>query len=152
MADGAGRSLRNSTAMTRKAPATAEGGRQASPSWVNQMGTLGGGNHFIEVCLDEAGPVWVMLHSGSPRHRQRASARYFIELARRDMERCAHPAAGPGPGLLRGRQPSTSTTTCEAVGWAQEYARAEPRRDDGRWSLAGARAASARPSESHAKR
>lgn len=30
-----------------------------------QMGTLGGGNHFIEVCLDEAGSVWLMLHSGS---------------------------------------------------------------------------------------
>src|SRR5258706_16081964 len=34
-------------------------------SWVRQMGTLGGGNHFIEVCLDEAGRVWVMLHSRS---------------------------------------------------------------------------------------
>ncbi|MDP5312757.1 RtcB family protein [Streptomyces poriferorum] len=30
-----------------------------------QMGTLGGGNHFIEVCLDESGSVWLMLHSGS---------------------------------------------------------------------------------------
>ncbi|APY87014.1 RtcB family protein [Streptomyces alfalfae] len=32
---------------------------------VKQMGTLGGGNHFIEFCLDEAGAVWLMLHSGS---------------------------------------------------------------------------------------
>ena len=30
--------------------------------WMNQMGTLGGGNHFIEVCLDESDQVWVMLH------------------------------------------------------------------------------------------
>ncbi len=30
-----------------------------------QLGTLGGGNHFIEVCLDETGAVWLMLHSGS---------------------------------------------------------------------------------------
>src|SRR6478736_1379474 len=30
-----------------------------------QMGTLGSGNHFIEFCLDEAGSVWLMLHSGS---------------------------------------------------------------------------------------
>ncbi|MBD0736340.1 RtcB family protein [Streptomyces sp. CBMA29] len=30
-----------------------------------QMGTLGGGNHFVEVCLDESGAVWLMLHSGS---------------------------------------------------------------------------------------
>ncbi|MEU2788394.1 RtcB family protein [Streptomyces sp. NPDC007100] len=32
---------------------------------VKQMGSLGGGNHFIEFCLDEAGSVWLMLHSGS---------------------------------------------------------------------------------------
>lgn len=32
--------------------------------WINQMGTLGGGNHFIEICLDEADAVWIMLHSG----------------------------------------------------------------------------------------
>ncbi|WP_299537926.1 RtcB family protein [uncultured Streptomyces sp.] len=32
---------------------------------IRQMGTLGGGNHFIEVCLDESGSVWLMLHSGS---------------------------------------------------------------------------------------
>ena len=30
-----------------------------------QLGTLGGGNHFIELCIDEADQVWVMLHSGS---------------------------------------------------------------------------------------
>ncbi len=34
-------------------------------NWVNQMGTLGGGNHFIEVCLGESDGLWVMLHSGS---------------------------------------------------------------------------------------
>ena len=54
--------------------------------WMNQMGTLGGGNHFIEVCLDEADQVWVMLHSGS-RGIGNAMADYFIQLARQDMER-----------------------------------------------------------------
>ena len=34
-------------------------------NWKKQLGTLGGGNHFIEVCLDEKGTVWVTLHSGS---------------------------------------------------------------------------------------
>lgn len=34
-------------------------------SWPHQMGTLGGGNHFIEVCLDERDRVWLVLHSGS---------------------------------------------------------------------------------------
>lgn len=54
--------------------------------WTNQMGTLGGGNHFIEVCLDETNQVWVMLHSGS-RGIGNAIASYFIALARKDMER-----------------------------------------------------------------
>lgn len=54
--------------------------------WVNQMGTLGGGNHFIEVCLDEENRVWMMLHSGS-RGLGNAMADYFIKLARQDMER-----------------------------------------------------------------
>ena len=55
-------------------------------SWVHQLGTLGGGNHFIEVCLDEANRAWVMLHSGS-RGIGNAIGSYFIELARRDAER-----------------------------------------------------------------
>lgn len=57
-----------------------------STNWVLQMGTLGGGNHFIEICLDEGGRVWVMLHSGS-RGIGNAIGTYFIDLARRDMER-----------------------------------------------------------------
>ena len=38
--------------------------RDARRIW-KQLGTLGGGNHFIELCLDESGAVWIMLHSGS---------------------------------------------------------------------------------------
>ena len=57
-----------------------------SSKWANQMGTLGSGNHFIELCLDEEQRAWVMLHSGS-RGVGNALASYFIELARRDMER-----------------------------------------------------------------
>src|SRR5699024_1035234 len=34
-------------------------------NWRMQLGTLGGGNHFIEVCLDENDNVWTFLHSGS---------------------------------------------------------------------------------------
>ncbi|MFO0334713.1 MAG: RtcB family protein [Pseudomonadota bacterium] len=48
------------------------------------LGTLGTGNHFIEVCLDEGGSVWFMLHSGS-RGVGNAIGTYFIELARADM-------------------------------------------------------------------
>lgn len=52
---------------------------------LNQLGTLGGGNHFIEVCLDESNNVWVMLHSGSRGVGNRIGS-YFIELARKDMQ------------------------------------------------------------------
>ncbi len=52
----------------------------------NHLGTLGTGNHFIEVCLDEANQVWFMLHSGSRGVGNRLGT-YFIELARRDMRK-----------------------------------------------------------------
>ena len=50
------------------------------------LGTLGSGNHFIEVCLDEEGAVWFMLHSGS-RGVGNAIGTHFIELAKKDAER-----------------------------------------------------------------
>ncbi len=50
------------------------------------LGTLGTGNHFIEVCLDENQSVWFMLHSGS-RGVGNAIGSHFIELAKKDMER-----------------------------------------------------------------
>jgi len=53
---------------------------------VNHLGTLGTGNHFVEVCLDEEDRVWLMLHSGSRGVGNRIGS-YFIELAKRDMER-----------------------------------------------------------------
>ena len=55
-------------------------------TWVRQIGTLGGGNHFIELCLDENNDVWIMLHSGS-RGIGNAIGQYFIALAKKDMER-----------------------------------------------------------------
>jgi tRNA-splicing ligase RtcB len=53
---------------------------------VTHLGTLGTGNHFIEVCLDEGERVWLMLHSGS-RGVGNKIGRYFIELAREDMRK-----------------------------------------------------------------
>lgn len=50
------------------------------------LGTLGTGNHFIEVCLDEEGAVWLMLHSGS-RGVGNAIGTHFIDLAKKDAER-----------------------------------------------------------------
>jgi tRNA-splicing ligase RtcB len=91
-------------------------------SWVRQLGTLGGGNHFIEVCLDEAQRVWVMLHSGS-RGIGNAIGTYFIALARQDAER--HQLQLPDRDLAyfsEGAQHFDDYV--EAVGWAQDYARA----------------------------
>jgi len=53
---------------------------------LNHLGTLGTGNHFVEVCLDEADQVWFMLHSGS-RGVGNAIGTHFIELAKQDMRR-----------------------------------------------------------------
>lgn len=50
------------------------------------MGTLGTGNHFVEICLDENQRVWIMLHSGSRGIGNRIGT-YFIELAKEDMRR-----------------------------------------------------------------
>lgn len=50
------------------------------------MGTLGTGNHFIELCLDESDQLWVMLHSGSRGLGNRIGS-YFIERAKAEMER-----------------------------------------------------------------
>ncbi|MBI4203537.1 MAG: RtcB family protein [Betaproteobacteria bacterium] len=89
-------------------------------NWVYQLGTLGGGNHFIEVCLDEAGHVWVMLHSGS-RGIGNAIGTYFIELARRDMERQALQL--PDRDLAYFKESAEYFDDyVEAVGWAQSYA------------------------------
>jgi tRNA-splicing ligase RtcB len=91
-------------------------------SWVHQLGTLGGGNHFIEVCLDESDRVWAMLHSGS-RGIGNAIGSYFIELAKRDAER--NQLALPDRDLAyfpEGAQHFDDYV--EAVGWAQDYARA----------------------------
>ncbi|WP_415259265.1 RtcB family protein [Thauera phenylacetica] len=90
--------------------------------WANQMGTLGGGNHFIEVCLDEREQVWVMLHSGS-RGIGNAIATYFIELARKDMAR--HMIHLPDRDLAYFAEGSEHFADyVEAVHWAQEYAMA----------------------------
>lgn len=59
---------------------------QAGKRAIHHLGTLGGGNHFIEICLDEVGKVWVMLHSGS-RGIGNKIGQYFIEKAKKDMER-----------------------------------------------------------------
>lgn len=85
------------------------------------LGTLGTGNHFIEVCLDEQGAVWLMLHSGS-RGVGNAIGTYFIELAKQDMRR--HIANLPDQDLAYLKEGTQHYDEyVEAVGWAQRFAR-----------------------------
>lgn len=85
------------------------------------LGTLGTGNHFIEVCLDENDAVWFMLHSGSRGVGNRIGS-HFIELAKRDMERWfIHLPDKDLAYLPEGSEHFTQYV--EAVEWAQEYAR-----------------------------
>lgn len=88
---------------------------------VNHLGTLGTGNHFIEVCLDRDGHVWVMLHSGSRGVGNKIGS-YFIGLAKDDMRR-AHgnlPDDEDLAYLTEGTEHFSDYI--EAVMWAQDYA------------------------------
>jgi tRNA-splicing ligase RtcB len=85
------------------------------------LGTLGTGNHFIEVCLDEEQAVWFMLHSGS-RGVGNAIGSYFIELAKEDMRQWHINVPDEDLAYLReGTQHFDDYV--EAVEWAQEFAR-----------------------------
>lgn len=88
---------------------------------VNHLGTLGTGNHFIELCLDEVGHVWVMLHSGSRGVGNRIGS-HFIALARKEMERWFVNLPSRDLAYL----PEGSRyfgDYWDAVKWAQDYAR-----------------------------
>lgn len=85
------------------------------------LGTLGTGNHFVELCLDETDQVWVMLHSGS-RGVGNAIGTYFTKLAKDDMER--HQINLPDQDLAYLKEGSKYFEDyVEAVEWAQNYAR-----------------------------
>lgn len=87
----------------------------------HHLGTLGGGNHFVEICLDEAGSVWIMLHSGS-RGVGNAIGTHFIELARKDAE--MHQRNLPDRDLAYLEEGSKYFGDyVRAVGWAQKFAR-----------------------------
>ena len=86
-----------------------------------QMGSLGGGNHFIEVCLDGDDRVWVMLHSGSRGVGNRIGM-HFIEIAKKEMERWqVHLPDKNLAYLPEGSEHFDDYV--EAVSWAQDFAR-----------------------------
>lgn len=85
-----------------------------------QIGTLGSGNHFIELCVDENQDVWIMLHSGS-RGIGNMIGTYFIEKAKRRMEQYfIHLPDGDLAYLPE--DTDDFNDYIEAVGWAQSYA------------------------------
>lgn len=95
--------------------------RRAAERASRHLGTLGTGNHFIELCLDESQDVWVMLHSGSRGIGNRIGS-YFIEKAKEDMRRWF--INMPDADLAYMPEGSELFNDyCEAVDWAQEFAR-----------------------------
>ena len=88
---------------------------------IHHLGTLGTGNHFIEVCLDEHDSVWFMLHSGSRGVGNRIGT-YFIDLAKKDMKRWQINLPDSDLAYLpEGTEHFDQYV--EAVEWAQHYAR-----------------------------
>jgi tRNA-splicing ligase RtcB (3'-phosphate/5'-hydroxy nucleic acid ligase) len=84
------------------------------------LGTLGTGNHFIELCLDQEARVWIMLHSGS-RGIGNAIGTFFIELAKQDMRKWHINL----PDIDLAYFPEGTDhfdDYVEAVGWAQDFA------------------------------
>src|SRR5581483_2216779 len=87
---------------------------------VNHLGTLGTGNHFIEVCLDENDRVWFMLHSGSRGVGNRIGT-FFIELAKNDLREQLKNL--PDKDLAYFKEGSEHFEDyVHAVAWAQEFA------------------------------
>jgi tRNA-splicing ligase RtcB (3'-phosphate/5'-hydroxy nucleic acid ligase) len=91
------------------------------PNHANHLGTLGTGNHFIEVCLDETDHVWFMLHSGSRGIGNRIGS-YFIDLAKQDMRK--HRVNLPDENLAYLKEGAEHFDDyVEAVEWAQNFAK-----------------------------
>jgi tRNA-splicing ligase RtcB (3'-phosphate/5'-hydroxy nucleic acid ligase) len=94
--------------------------RLAKTNNLIHMGTLGTGNHFIELCLDQDARVWVMLHSGS-RGVGNAIGTFFIELAKQDMRKWHINL--PDEDLAYFPEGTDHFDDyVEAVGWAQDFA------------------------------
>ena len=94
---------------------------QAAERAPNHMGSLGTGNHFVEICLDEENYVWIMLHSGSRGIGNRIGS-YFIELAKQDMRKWFVNL----PDMDLAYMPEGTdhfNDYMQAVAWAQKFAR-----------------------------
>lgn len=93
----------------------------AKSNHLHHLGTLGTGNHFVELCIDESQRVWVMLHSGSRGVGNRIGT-YFIEKAKLDMMRLGISLPDHNLAYLS-EGAEYFNDYVEAVAWAQEFAR-----------------------------
>jgi tRNA-splicing ligase RtcB len=87
---------------------------------LSHLGTLGTGNHFVEICLDESDAVWIMLHSGSRGPGNRIGT-YFIELAKEEMHANNLTLGDPDLAYLVECTP-TFADYWDGLFWAQKYA------------------------------
>lgn len=93
---------------------------KARKKYDSQLCSLGSGNHFIEICLDENQDVWIMLHSGS-RGIGNMIGMYFIEKAKRRMEQYFITLPDGDLAYLP-EDTDDFNDYIESVGWAQNYA------------------------------
>lgn len=101
-------------------------GRVSHRAPERQLGTLGTGNHFIELCLDEEDRVWIMLHSGS-RGAGNKIGSFFTEAARRLAQRLDRRLPDRDLGWFADasddpEEQALYAAYVQAVGWAQRYA------------------------------
>lgn len=91
-----------------------------SPKWREQLGSLGGGNHFIELCVSDSGFVWLFLHSGSRGVGNKIAQRH-IKIARSLMKKWHIELSDPDLAYLPTGTPEFSNYIRE-LRWAQEFA------------------------------
>lgn len=89
-------------------------------NWIRQIGTLGSGNHFIELCIDENQDVWVMLHSGS-RGIGNQIGQHFITRAKKRMGEYFIKLPDANLAYFP-EETSDFREYVSAVSWAQDYA------------------------------
>ena len=95
-------------------------GRFDEPRMWRQLGSLGGGNHFVEICLDAEGAVWIMLHSGS-RNVGNMIGQCAMHMAKKVADRVDRSLPHRDLAWLDEGTPEFETYV-EGLGWAQQYA------------------------------
>lgn len=107
------------TWMRKHAPATELGGKLGRRA-LEQLGSLGSGNHFLEVCLDERDQIWVVLHSGSRGVGNQLAQRH-ISRARKDLADALTSLEDPDLAWFVQGTPAFEVYVTDML-WAQDYA------------------------------